>query len=84
MHNNRQLFPPAATGPRLVEQVRDVTGSDMSFCFQQTAWLKGRRRPMVLAQQNEAQITEFFRFGCVRGGPGHAAAIRRWFERANG
>ena len=33
MHNNRQLFPPAATGSRLVEQVRDVPGSDMSFRF---------------------------------------------------
>jgi len=30
MHNNRQLSPPAATGPRLLEQVRDVRRTDTS------------------------------------------------------
>lgn len=76
MYNKRLLFPPAATGPRLVEQVRDMTGSDVSFCFQQTAWLKSRSGPMVLAQQNEAQIAEFFRLDCVRRGLGHATATQ--------
>jgi hypothetical protein len=33
-NNNRQLVPPAATGPRLLDQVRDVRRSDMSPRFQ--------------------------------------------------
>lgn len=37
MHNNRQLFPPAATGPRLLDQVHDVRRSDMSPRSQQFA-----------------------------------------------
>jgi len=76
MHSNRQLFPPAATGLRLLDQVRDVSRSDMLLHFQKTAWLKSRSGPMVLAQQGEAQIAEFLRFGCVRGSPGHSAATR--------
>ena len=84
MRNNCQLFPPAATGPRFLDQVRDVSRSDMSSCFQQTAWLKSRSGPMVLEQQDEAQIAEFFWFGRVRGGPGHAAATRTTPEEAYG
>jgi hypothetical protein len=33
MHNNRQLAPPAATGSRLLDQVRDVRRSDVSLVF---------------------------------------------------
>jgi len=39
---------------------------------------------MVLPQRDEAQIAEFFRFGCVRGDPGRAAAIRTTPEEAHG
>lgn len=77
MHNKRLPSPPAETGSRLLEQVRDVPGTDVSFRFQQTAWLKSRSGPMLLAQQNKAHIAEFFRLGCARRGPSHVAAIRR-------
>jgi len=39
---------------------------------------------MVLEQQDEAQIAEFFRFGCIRGGPGHVAATRSTPEETYG
>lgn len=60
MHNNRQPPSSAANGPQLLDQLRDVSRSDMSLRFQQTAWLNNRIGPMVLKQQDEAQITEFF------------------------
>ena len=83
MRNNRQLALPAATSPRSLDQVRDISRTDMSPRFQQTAWLQSRSGPMVPAQQDEAQIAEFFRFGCVRGAPGHAAATRITPEEAH-
>ena len=83
MRNNRQLPPLTATGSRLIDQVRDVRRFDMSLRFQQTAWLKSRSGSMVLAQQDEAQTPEFFRFGFIRGGPGHAAAPRLTPEEAH-
>lgn len=61
-----------------------VTRSHMLLRFQQTAWLKSRSGPMVLEQQDEAQTAEFFRFGCIRGDPGHAAATRTMPEEAYG
>lgn len=37
---------------------------------------------MSLVQQDEAQIAELFRFGCIREDPGHAAATRTTPEEA--
>jgi len=84
MHNNLQLAPPSATGSRLLDQVRDVSRSDMSPRPQKTAWLKSRSGPTALEQPAEAQAAEFFRLDCVRGGPRRAAAIRRTPEEAHG
>jgi hypothetical protein len=38
---------------------------------------------MVLGQRDEAQIAEFFRLVCARGGLGHAAATHTTPEEAH-